>query len=416
MKTIVLISVMTFTRVLLSAQTVSSSCSAPDSIASKYLKDAHRLTLNRIQSKGFTYKDSAHIPKQYSDTSLRALLAVYNATTIPECDTVTKIFEIHTFPTLQMNSFSFDADSSLPWIKDLMQRNLNTSEPVFNTIMSTYNFSLVSATRYLWASYTTVKLISDSDYNLPVIMKQISALTGVIRTYTGTIMGGGNSITQTVYNDHVQLIYSYGWGDCPSGCISRRYWVFNVYYDCSVQFVESYGDVIPVSTFAVSSVSLNKTSLDTTVLGQTIQLSATVLPSYASDKLVNWSTSDSSIATVNATGLVTPVGIGTVTITVKSVDGSHTAKCPIKVESVTNSTIESSDAITISPNPFVTIIQITGELTDYHFEIFNCLGHKLMEGQSVNNTISNVNKLPSGLYFIRVSSEKQSKTCKIIKK
>ena len=47
-----------------------------------------------------------------------------------------------------------------------------------------------------------------------------------------------------LFPGYTQLTYSHGWGDCPSGCIHRRYWQFNVYPDCSVEFVTSYGDPV----------------------------------------------------------------------------------------------------------------------------------------------------------------------------
>ncbi|MBQ0141432.1 MAG: Ig-like domain-containing protein [Prevotellaceae bacterium] len=52
--------------------------------------------------------------------------------------------------------------------------------------------------------------------------------------------------------------------------------------------------------------------------GETLQLSATVLPEDASDKTVTWSSSNDAIAKVSTDGLVTAKSAGDVTITVKS--------------------------------------------------------------------------------------------------
>ena len=56
--------------------------------------------------------------------------------------------------------------------------------------------------------------------------------------------------------------------------------------------------------------------------GQTEQLTAAVLPSDADNKEIEWSSSDTSVATVDANGLVTGVAKGEATITATAKDGS----------------------------------------------------------------------------------------------
>ena len=85
---------------------------------------------------------------------------------------------------------------------------------------------------------------------------------------------------------------------------------------------------VPVS---VTGVSLNKTAETITTAAGTVQLIATVAPTNASNQNVTWSTSDASVATVDATGKVTAVGNGTAIITVTTVDGGKTATATITV-------------------------------------------------------------------------------------
>ena len=80
----------------------------------------------------------------------------------------------------------------------------------------------------------------------------------------------------------------------------------------------------------VTGVSLDKTSLALDV-GGTAQLTATFTPSNASNKAVTWSTSASTVATVDNTGKVTAHSAGTAAITVKTEDGGHTAQCTVTV-------------------------------------------------------------------------------------
>ena len=84
-------------------------------------------------------------------------------------------------------------------------------------------------------------------------------------------------------------------------------------------------------TQSVTGVTLDKDSLTLTE-GETATLAATVEPEEAINKTVTWSTSDESVATVDANGTVTAVSAGTATITVTTEDGGFTASCEVTVE------------------------------------------------------------------------------------
>jgi len=87
------------------------------------------------------------------------------------------------------------------------------------------------------------------------------------------------------------------------------------------------------STTPVSSVSLNK-STSSLYVGDTEQLTATVLPADASDKTVSWGTSNANVVTVTSGGLVTATGAGSATVTVTTTDGGKTATCSYTITAV----------------------------------------------------------------------------------
>lgn len=80
-------------------------------------------------------------------------------------------------------------------------------------------------------------------------------------------------------------------------------------------------------TVHVTWVTLNQSSIVLTTALQTEQLTATITPANADDQTVVWSSSDTNIATVDQTWLVTCVTPWTATITVTTNDWGYTATC-----------------------------------------------------------------------------------------
>jgi len=66
-------------------------------------------------------------------------------------------------------------------------------------------------------------------------------------------------------------------------------------------------------------------------VGRTVQLQATVAPHNATNRNVTWASSNTAIATVNASGLVTAVAPGNANITVTTRDGNFTASVRVTV-------------------------------------------------------------------------------------
>ena len=138
------------------------------------------------------------------------------------------------------------------------------------------------------------------------------------------------------------------------------------YYDSNYNYKSgiAYWTIkVEAATVLVTNITLNKTS--TTIgVGDTQQLTATVSPSDATNKNVSWTSSNTSIATVSSSGLVTAKSNGSATITCKANDGGgKQATCavtvtePIKVTGIslnyTKANLKKGEtlqlAVTVSP-------------------------------------------------------------------
>lgn len=89
-------------------------------------------------------------------------------------------------------------------------------------------------------------------------------------------------------------------------------------------------DTMSGGAIAVTGVIAAPTDLSMNV-GEEQTVTATVMPSSATNKNVTWSSSDDLIASVDQNGKVTAVASGTATITVTTQDGGFGATCEVTV-------------------------------------------------------------------------------------
>ena len=80
----------------------------------------------------------------------------------------------------------------------------------------------------------------------------------------------------------------------------------------------------------LTSITVSPTTA-TITMGNQQQLTATILPANASNKNITWTSSNTSVATVNSLGLVTSVAPGTCNITVTTQDGDKKAIAVITI-------------------------------------------------------------------------------------
>lgn len=96
-----------------------------------------------------------------------------------------------------------------------------------------------------------------------------------------------------------------------------------------------YDLVVKPETILAKNVVMNRKSASI-YKGSTLKLSATVSPSNTTNKKVTWRSSNTKVAKVSASGIVTGVGAGTAKITAYTTDGTKiAASCTVTVKNKT---------------------------------------------------------------------------------
>lgn len=107
----------------------------------------------------------------------------------------------------------------------------------------------------------------------------------------------------------------------------------------------------------VSEVTLNHSELYLSV-GDTESLIATVKPDNATNKKIKWTSSDSSVVTVDSNGKISAVNLGQATITATSEEGGKTATCVVNVIVPVTGISLNMTSITLSIGGYTTLTPI----------------------------------------------------------
>lgn len=116
--------------------------------------------------------------------------------------------------------------------------------------------------------------------------------------------------------------------------------------------------------------------------GTTLQLHATVAPAEAVDKTLTWTSSNESVASVDANGLVTAVGAGETIITANSVNGKKDTACIVVTIPVSSVTIKEGNTHLV----YGECLQLRATVAPYN------ASNKLLTWTSSNEEVATVNR------------------------
>ena len=173
---------------------------------------------------------------------------------------------------------------------------------------------------------------------------------------------------------------------------------------------------VKAATVAVTGVTLDKTVAELTVGDEALQLTATVAPADATDKTLTWTSSNTAVATVSESGLVTAVAAGEADITVTTIDGGFTAICKVTVKADTTANEADLQAILTSVYPNPTAETVYVEVAEPALlEVF-ALNGRMVFRKEIGAGVQAVTLEKSGIYFLRVSAGERMAIRRIVKR
>jgi hypothetical protein len=177
--------------------------------------------------------------------------------------------------------------------------------------------------------------------------------------------------------------------------------------------------VFPICLGAkVSSIVVSGHNNDSTITQNagTLQMIANVLPADAENKNVTWEVSNSAIATISNTGLLSAVANGTVIVKAISKDGSGIEG----VKSITitgqSNSLSTQEIVGLQcfPNPVERTLFLDSPLAIDFYTLCTLQGAIIKSGKLALPQID-FSELPAGVYFLDLKFKEQTFRRKVVK-
>lgn len=170
----------------------------------------------------------------------------------------------------------------------------------------------------------------------------------------------------------------------------------------------------------VTGLSITECPSETLPIESTLQFIANISPANAGDQRVSWSSSDTTVAKIDASGLLTGISIGNSTVTAVSKDGGHKDECLVYVGSA-NIIAEFKTGQRIAdvcPNPVSDLLSIRFREPGYarRIHIYNLYG-QLLKSESMYDNFMEIDMREFNsevMVIVKVISGKSTDSFKVV--
>ena len=216
---------------------VSSSCIVPQLLAQEYERDIKNLSIRRIIQLQSADTALVRIPQLWQDTIAEGLAAIFNATSIPERDSIFNLYCVHDNTTLMQtyHGLLVQVDTNYAWTQAWQNLNAITGNSFIDSLVVKYDLNVAQFFNWSFGNYAL--LHTDSLWNIYALIDSIEMEPGVIYGEPDQMIGGAGKMDyHTAGNDRYYDFY-FEFNDCFDGCDNYRKWMFKVDSNCAVDYL-----------------------------------------------------------------------------------------------------------------------------------------------------------------------------------
>ncbi|RUT78515.1 hypothetical protein [Ancylomarina longa] len=209
-----------------------------DSVFQILLDDSKLICLDQYLIEEMKEINSIDIEETHIAPIVAALQMVYLDSTIVAANTI-KELHIHALCRQQLHQTMVKEDTLQPFFSNWFANGISGNSQL-DELIAFYNLDIDSLGNAQYLISTDVGL------NHQALAAKIRDFPFVKSANAQACIGDGSQIELIDSSpDQINLVFSYGWGDCPSGCIHRHYWDLSVSGSGIVELIRESGDKLP---------------------------------------------------------------------------------------------------------------------------------------------------------------------------
>jgi len=218
---------------------IQSSCEKPWVLQNSYNYDVANMVVKHLYDIKSPDTSQIIIPQEYFDTVWNGLSAIFNATSIPERDSVFDIFCIHQFLEFgspYVKAVHLSIDTSFQWTQNWLNGDTHTGYEELDSFLERYGYWIDGTDFHM--GETRAVLLNEQMVNPRAVADSLETFEGILWAVPDLFSSPGNEINFS--KDGNKLFYSFvlAWGDCMAGCAYKHRWNFKVdHTDCSVEYL-----------------------------------------------------------------------------------------------------------------------------------------------------------------------------------
>lgn len=209
-----------------------------DSVFNLLLDDSKLISLDYLRNEEMKELNSIEISEFHVAPILAALQMIYLDTLSPTISNI-RNYHIHSLCPVQLHESTLTADTLhlnfISWARKGYSGNKKLDD-----LIKLFGLKIDSLQKEQFI------LVSEIGINQAMLSAELEKLPFISKAKPNYCAGDGSQIEIIEFTtDFIRLIYSHGWGDCPSGCINRHYWDIGVFGSGTIKILQEYGKPLP---------------------------------------------------------------------------------------------------------------------------------------------------------------------------